>query len=315
MQKLTLGQQLAQADALKKQAAHSAAAAMAAEQDLQKKKNFQLVHAFFESVKETLTSAIQQGVSSSDLTIQVGGIKSRTALLHSEPAVTALLNVYRYDKDARPESLGAQKAYGAIWEEFERWAHDQGLAPSWAYAHDGVGIESWLQLTVKPTVAPPAAATAAATVEPSGAYVVRMTGFSGYLSVTGNLTTSLSQAKRFSDFKEAEAAAAQAGQVVNVGVHETHCCSTHGCKYGDSDCPVASGELRQLYDCEECVEDIERYNAISLQLSEDLQNAIDLIGSNASPEVYDAALRNLKKSATHAAEQRMLPSIPAHPKT
>jgi hypothetical protein len=35
------------------------------------------------------------------------------------------------------------------------------------------------------------------------------------------------------------------------GVHETHCCKRHGCKYGQSeDCPVELGLIKQLYGCE-----------------------------------------------------------------
>jgi hypothetical protein len=36
------------------------------------------------------------------------------------------------------------------------------------------------------------------------------------------------------------------------GVHRTHCCSKHGCKYGDADCPVAIELIKQDYDCESC---------------------------------------------------------------
>ena len=36
------------------------------------------------------------------------------------------------------------------------------------------------------------------------------------------------------------------------GAHETHCCSTHGCKYGDDDCPVVLGQVKQVYRCEDC---------------------------------------------------------------
>lgn len=35
-------------------------------------------------------------------------------------------------------------------------------------------------------------------------------------------------------------------------VHKTHCCSVHGCKYGDDDCPVAAGTIKQDSLCEEC---------------------------------------------------------------
>lgn len=35
-------------------------------------------------------------------------------------------------------------------------------------------------------------------------------------------------------------------------VHTEHCCAQHGCKYADSDCPVASGNKPQSYPCESC---------------------------------------------------------------
>lgn len=37
-----------------------------------------------------------------------------------------------------------------------------------------------------------------------------------------------------------------------VGVHRTHCCVDHGCKYGKKACPVVSGEVVQDYPCEDC---------------------------------------------------------------
>ena len=39
----------------------------------------------------------------------------------------------------------------------------------------------------------------------------------------------------------------------NIGVHVTHCCVLHGCKYGQpGKCPVCIGEYKQKYLCEEC---------------------------------------------------------------
>jgi hypothetical protein len=35
------------------------------------------------------------------------------------------------------------------------------------------------------------------------------------------------------------------------GVHRTHCCKKHGCKYSDEDCPVVLGHVEQDYRCEE----------------------------------------------------------------
>lgn len=39
---------------------------------------------------------------------------------------------------------------------------------------------------------------------------------------------------------------------MNTGVHQTHCCIKHGCKYGDEDCPVVTGLILQRYPCEDC---------------------------------------------------------------
>lgn len=38
----------------------------------------------------------------------------------------------------------------------------------------------------------------------------------------------------------------------HTGTHVAHCCVLHGCKYGDDDCPVASGEIGQAAPCEQC---------------------------------------------------------------
>lgn len=38
------------------------------------------------------------------------------------------------------------------------------------------------------------------------------------------------------------------------GVHIAHCCVLHGCKYGDSDCPVKNSLVQAEYVCEECQE-------------------------------------------------------------
>lgn len=40
--------------------------------------------------------------------------------------------------------------------------------------------------------------------------------------------------------------------ISRYGVHETHCCEIHGCKYGDEDCPVVLGIVKKKYDCESC---------------------------------------------------------------
>lgn len=39
---------------------------------------------------------------------------------------------------------------------------------------------------------------------------------------------------------------------MNIGVHITHCCIKHGCKYNDPGCPIVLGLVKQEYQCEDC---------------------------------------------------------------
>lgn len=57
----------------------------------------------------------------------------------------------------------------------------------------------------------------------------------------------------------------------SIGVHAAHCCRWHGCKYGDSDCPVANGEVEQEYPCEYCstvLEEEEYYKRMAREVDE-----------------------------------------------
>jgi len=42
------------------------------------------------------------------------------------------------------------------------------------------------------------------------------------------------------------------------GVHVNHCCAKHGCKYGDTNCPVVLCQVKQKFPCEECEYDDNR---------------------------------------------------------
>lgn len=61
------------------------------------------------------------------------------------------------------------------------------------------------------------------------------------------------------------------------GVHQTHCCIIHGCKYGDEDCPVVSGEIKQAYPCEYCSDENEE-NYIARELYATLKELRDCSG-------------------------------------
>ena len=44
------------------------------------------------------------------------------------------------------------------------------------------------------------------------------------------------------------------------GVHQTHCCFEHGCKYSYDDCPVSIGLIKQDFPCETCGEEQYEYD-------------------------------------------------------
>jgi hypothetical protein len=51
-------------------------------------------------------------------------------------------------------------------------------------------------------------------------------------------------------------------EVTKHGVHASHCCAKHGCKYGDNMCAVTQGVVAQMYPCETCdFVTVERSNA------------------------------------------------------
>ena len=49
--------------------------------------------------------------------------------------------------------------------------------------------------------------------------------------------------------------------IKNIGVHQSHCCVIHGCKYGFLDCPVSNGEIVQKFPCESCHNERIKYMA------------------------------------------------------
>jgi hypothetical protein len=63
-----------------------------------------------------------------------------------------------------------------------------------------------------------------------------------------------------------------------MGVHESHCCIEHGCKYGDDDCPVSNGVTKQSYTCESCSFDgIESIDQLRMTRNGVPINSVDLI--------------------------------------
>lgn len=79
----------------------------------------------------------------------------------------------------------------------------------------------------------------------------------GSYNLQGGFEARLEEATLYETIEEAEEEAQGlfgVEEIVNVAVHQTHCCDLHGCKYGDHDCPVETKEIKQSYDCETCGE-------------------------------------------------------------
>jgi hypothetical protein len=45
--------------------------------------------------------------------------------------------------------------------------------------------------------------------------------------------------------------------MTTLDVHTAHCCSRHGCKYGDPNCTVVTGRAPQEYMDEQCAYELE----------------------------------------------------------
>lgn len=87
---------------------------------------------------------------------------------------------------------------------------------------------------------------------------------------------------------------ANATSVDKEGVHRTHCCVAHGCKYGDRDCPVETGRIKQDYTCEYCehdginnLEDLRKYVMRSLNDEHPLVNKDNYVKLYGSEPVTD----------------------------
>ena len=80
------------------------------------------------------------------------------------------------------------------------------------------------------------------------------------------------------------------GNVDKIGVHISHCCVLHGCKYRDEDCVVATGKMEQTYICEEC-SDYGIYSIQDMKFIQSLHCCDDLI--NLVKHIED--LKSIKK--------------------
>ena len=62
-----------------------------------------------------------------------------------------------------------------------------------------------------------------------------------------------------------------------TGVHATHCCPEHGCKYCDDDCPVVNGEIAGIV-CESCMLEDENLKQSITHISVNEEKAVKTLG-------------------------------------
>jgi hypothetical protein len=79
------------------------------------------------------------------------------------------------------------------------------------------------------------------------------------------------------------------------GVHRTHCCKKHGCKYNSENCPVVLGKIDQDYPCEHC--DFEK---------EEKEQRLAFLGLELLAELKGDEVVFRSVSGTITAEQMML---------
>lgn len=100
--------------------------------------------AFFEKVKADVVAKITEGACATQLVYSVGGT-FRSGDRNTDFA--RVLEGYRATPSL-PYRLEPAGLFGPTWAAFRAWAHEQGLAAKWCYAHDGGGLESWWELHI-----------------------------------------------------------------------------------------------------------------------------------------------------------------------
>lgn len=92
---------------------------------------------------------------------------------------------------------------------------------------------------------------------------------------------------------------------VSDGVHTSHCCHEHGCKYApheedEASCPVMTGALRQEFPCEYCEQDEKE--------KDETANAIVAWLERQHEEVKRSAERAIRDNDTKAFNRRSMQS-------
>lgn len=96
------------------------------------------------------------------------------------------------------------------------------------------------------------------------------------------------------------------------GVHDSHCCIDHGCKYSDDDCPVALGLRKQDGPCEHCGLETEGYYGTPEKTRNEQQEYLDALWENKKqPKLLDPQEKVVARLAKQYGRRRLQSALEA----
>lgn len=150
----SLGAKMAKAVAAEKTAAALRQAADAALAETESTENLTMVKDFFKKSWDYFCSRIASGNPPIRTSI---GRPRHDLKLSNFYDLGVLLETYRWHlpktelwADGGVGIWQPAHPYHAVWVEFASLCSENGLAPVWAYEHDGMGVDCWWTLTVEP---------------------------------------------------------------------------------------------------------------------------------------------------------------------
>lgn len=116
---------------------------------------FEVMTGLYENAKKFFVQALESNYPSKEIFVQVGGSRNYRALederVHRPSPASSLeaCAFFGWSRD-EPDVCLPSSRFAPLWAEMKQWATLSGLVVYWQYCHDGVGIESWWQLRIKP---------------------------------------------------------------------------------------------------------------------------------------------------------------------
>lgn len=139
---ITLGQQLAQRQALSKAEQIAERERIARQADAEKQRKYNDMQRYFQGVQEKLVEQILAGKTEPRVSTQ----KDREIrwLFHESTTHKTFIGT------EKPGFCHEESPYYPLWLDFKAWAKENDLILTTHYEHDGGGMESWYSFRVKP---------------------------------------------------------------------------------------------------------------------------------------------------------------------